>query len=244
MFFSDNALYNKKILITGASSGIGRQVAVYLSRLGAFVVLTGRNEVELNRTQDLLGNCKSIIIPADLTEENQLKDVFDTATIDGKKLDGMVYSAGLVPTIPLRNLTKSKIASTFDINVVSFILTCKYFCKKAVKSRASIIGISSIAAVQPEKCQCLYSATKGAMNSAIQALAIELAEKNITINSILPGVTSVKNQVSEDVARLSNKQLFGAVDADDIAGLCVFLLSDCADKITGRMFFCDNGRLL
>lgn len=244
MIFSDVALQNKKILVTGASSGIGRQIAICLSKTGAKLVLTGRNRTELKKTQFQLITCSSTIISADLTNEEQLQKVFTFATEDGIKLDGMVYSSGVIPTIPLRNTSKEKLFSVFDINIISFIIACKYFCKNSVKESGSIVGISSIASVRPEKCQSLYAATKGAMNSAVQALAIELADKNITINTVLPGVTALKNHDSEEVDRLSEKQLFGAVDADDVASMCAFLLSDCAKHITGRQFYCDNGRFL
>lgn len=244
MIFSETALENKKILITGASSGIGRQIAICLSKVGAILVLTGRNESELKKTQEQIGEENVSIVPADLTDEMQLTRVFDLSMKDGIKYSGMVYSSGIIPTIPLRNITKNKLISVFDINIISFILACKYFSKNSVKNGASIVGISSIASIQPEKCQGLYASTKGAMNSAVKALAIELADKNISINCLLPGVTAIKNQESEEVDRLSEKQLFGAVDANDIASLCTFLLSDCAKYITGRNFFCDNGRLL
>lgn len=244
MIFSETALLNKKILVTGASSGIGRQIAILLSKLGAITVLTGRNESELKKTKEQLCISKSIILPADITDEEQLKRLFILATQDGIKLDGMVYSSGVVPILPLRNTTKEKLLSIFDINIISFILACKYFSKNSVKDGASIIGISSIASVQPEKCQSLYAATKGAMNSAVQALAIELAEKNININCVLPGVTAIKNKKSDMVDLLSQKQLFGAVDSTDIATLCSYLLSDAAKHTTGRYFYCDNGRFL
>ena len=235
---------NKKILITGASSGIGREIAIYLSTLGAQCVITGRNQEELENTKMQLRNDKGIAISAELTDEMQLESLFLSAVEDGKKLDGLVYSAGVVPTIPLRVLNKEKILSVFDINIISFILSVRLYAKNSFSNAGSIVGISSIASVQAEKCQALYAATKGAMNSAVQSLAIELAEKNININCVLPGVTKIKNKQSDEVDFLSQKQVFGAVDSTDVAALCAFLLSNAARHTTGRQFYCDNGRFL
>ena len=234
----------KKILVTGASSGIGREIAIYLSSLGVQCVITGRNQEELENTKKQLQNDKSIAITAELTDEAQLENLFKESVKDGKKLDGLVYSSGVVPTIPLRVLTKEKLTDIFDINIISFILAVRLYAKHSFSNAGSIIGISSIASVQAEKCQALYAATKGAMNSAVQALAIELAEKNININCVLPGVTAIKNKHSDEVDLLSQKQLFGAVDSTDIAALCAFLLSGAARHTTGRQFYCDNGRFL
>lgn len=234
----------KKILITGASSGIGREIAIYLSSLGAQCVITGRNQEELESTKRQLKNEKGTAIIANLTDEVQLEKLFREAVKDGKKLDGLIYSSGVIPTIPLRTLTKEKIVSVFDINIISFILAVRFFAKSTFSNSGSIIGISSIASVQPEKCQALYAATKGAMNSAVQSLAIELAEKNITINCVLPGVTGIKNTQDEELNKLSQKQLFGPVNSTEIAAMCAYLLSDSAKYITGRQFYCDNGRLI
>lgn len=243
----ENNIFNfsgKKILVTGASSGIGREIAVFLSSLGAQCVITGRNVEELEKTRCQI-NCNDVIsISSELTDEYQLKELFEKSVEDGKKLDGLVYSSGVVPIIPLRVLSKEKIMQVFDINVVSFILAVQLFSKRTISEGGSVVGVSSIAAIQPEKAQSLYAATKGAMNSAVQALAIELAEKGININTVLPGVTSRTDGESVEIEMLSRKQIFGSVAPSTIASLCAFLLCENARNITGRQFFCDNGRLL
>lgn len=234
---------NKRILVTGASSGIGREIAVYLSRLGASLILTGRKNDALKETEVLLADrnrCELII--GDLTSSTFIEELIKESVKDGKKLDGLVYVPGIYPLIPLRMITKDKMQDFFNINYFPFIEIVKYFSKIGAERRSSIVAISSIAAVAPEKCQTIYSATKAAINASVQALALELVSKNININSIMPGAVKTDNFSDEEIAELSSKQILGVLTPEDVAGMCAFLLSDMTKCVTGRNFYCDAGR--
>jgi len=234
---------NKKILVTGASSGIGKTTAIYLSNLGASLVLQGRNQEKLNETKKLLNGVNHILIDADLTEVDDAGNLFDRAVSDGVKLNGLVYSAGVIPTIPLPVLTRKKMQEIMDINFYSYIEMVRQFAKKKYTNGGSIVAVSSIASVQPELCQTIYSASKSAVNAATQSLSIELAKKNIRLNTIFPGVVIPENASLDDqLAQLASPQLLGLIRSNDVAGAIAFLLSDMAKFITGRNLYFDAGR--
>ncbi len=235
---------DKKILITGASSGIGKITASYLSNLGASLVLQGRNKERLYETKELLSGTSHILIDADLTEVDDAGDLFEQAVSDGVKLSGLVYSAGIVPTTPLTVLTRKNMQAVMDINFYSYVEMVRQFAKKKyTNGGGSIVAVSSIASVQPESCQTIYSASKSAVNAATQSLSIELIKKNIRVNTIFPGVVMPeKTMVDDHVAQLASPQLLGVIPSNDVAGAIAFLLSDMAKFITGRNLYFDAGR--
>lgn len=242
--FNPLDLSRKKILITGASSGIGKSTAIYLSNLGASLVISGRNKERLLRTQELLKGSGHISVIADLTNLDDASYIYDRALSDGVKLDGLVHSAGVIPTLPLQQLTRDKLRYIMDINFYSFIEMVRQFAKRKYSNGGSIVAISSIASVQPETCQTIYSATKSAINASVQALAFELIKKDIRINTILPGVVKPEDDNFEYnvLAELKSQQLLGLINSKDIAGAVAFLLSDMARFTTGRNLYFDAGR--
>ena len=247
--FNPLDLTDKKILVTGASSGIGKATAIYLSKLGAILVLTGRNEVRLNETLKQLEGSAHITISADLVEIEDMSTIFEKAVIDGIKLNGFIHCAGISQVIPLNLLTKKKMVSEMSINYFSFIELVRQYAKKKFSDGGSIVGISSIAADRAEQCQTNFSASKAAMDIASQALSIELAKKDIRINTILSGaiareITQRAQDNAIDIDKIKKAQLLGMGQPDDVAAACAFLISDMSRFITGRRLFVDGGRFL
>lgn len=238
--------FNKrKILITGASSGIGKSTARYLSQLGATIVLVDINESGLTKTLTELkpGNHKKYVV--DLISNTDLSDIFEFALLDGIKLSGLIHCAGIAQVLPLNMLTRERILKEMTLNYFVFIELVRQFAKTKYSNGGSIIGISSIASEQVEKCQTNYAASKAAMDIAARALSFELASKNIRINTILPGATNTPliNKVNgRDIDSIIASQVLGLVQPSDIAEACAFLQSDLSRMITGRRLFVDGGK--
>lgn len=249
--FNPLNLYGRKILVTGASSGIGRATATYLSKLGASVVLNGRNEEQLELTQSQLSGEGHKICAMSLTESESLEPLFDSALWDGKKLDGLIHCAGIPCVMPLRVLDKKHTAEVMDVNFFSFVELVRQYAKKKYSSGGSIVGVSSILSVQPRGYEAGYIAAKGAMNAAIGSLAFDLAPRKIRINGILAGniMTEMTKRTLEQfeneshLQQVMEKSLLGLGEPDDIASVCAFLVSDMSRFITGRLLYADGGLL-
>lgn len=247
--FNPLDLSNRKILVTGSSSGIGRATAIYLSKLGARLVITGRNQQRLNDTMQQLSGSGHLQITADLAELDDMGLMFDQATCDGIRLDGLVHCAGIAQVLPLNSLTRKRMTAEMNINYFTFIELVRQYSKKKYSDGGSIVGISSIAADRAGQCQTNYSASKAAMDIAVQSLSIELAKKGIRINSVLPGMirTEIAERAEEegwDLDQVVKGQLLGIGESDDVAAACAFLISDMSRLITGRRLFVDGGRFL
>lgn len=246
--FNPLDLTGKRVLITGASSGIGRATAIYLSRLNARVVLVARNEGRLNETLKMMEGTGHALISVDLEQDEDLGGLFVQATADGK-LNGLVHCAGISQVLPLNMLTRKRLQKEMAINYFSYIELVRQYAKSKFSEGGSIVGISSAAADRPGKCQTNYSATKAAMDIASQALSIELAAKNIRINTVLPGMIQTEMvdrivQTGSNLDDILRSQVLGIGKPEDVAAMCAFLLSDMSRLITGRRLFVDGGRFL
>lgn len=241
----------KKIMVTGASSGMGRSTAIMLSEQGAQVVLLGRDVEALRATQmNMCGN-NHVICVVDLLETEDLTQTFVDIMLDGKKLDGLVHCAGVLSSLPLNSIKRYHINECMSVNFSSFIELTKQFSKKKNHDGGSIVAVSSMAAMMPGKCQTLYAASKAALNVAIQSLAMELVNKNIRINGIMPSFTNTKmlqeimdNIPSEFMEDRIQQQLLGVTRPEEIASTILFLLSDASSCITGRCMYADGGSLI
>lgn len=241
----------RKILVTGASSGIGRATAIYLSKLGAQIILSGRNEERLNETMLQLTGGNHQILSVDLSKEEELSPFFDQMVQDGIKLNGMVHCAGIPYVMPLQSLSKKRLSDVMETNFFPFIELVRQYVKKKYSSGGSIVCISSILSVQPRAYETGYIASKAAMNAAVTSLAFELAKKEIRINGILAGniMTEMVQETLKEYANEENfnnfieQSLLGLGKPDDIASVCAFLLSDMARFITGRNMYADGGLL-
>lgn len=230
----------KFYMITGASSGIGREIAKRLSTADITVVLVGRRKDRLLNLQDELKG-DSLVLSCDLTKTEDIKSVFDVLGEKGIRLDGLIYCAGICFTKTLKVMEKDDLENMFLINVFGFYEMCRHFQKVKVSNKgAAIVGISSYAAVTRETGMSAYAMTKEAMNVQVQVLAKEFTKRKIRINTIMPAIVMSKmgsdndEWTEEEIEAITKKQPFGIIPIDSVVELVLFLLSDDAKYITGE----------
>lgn len=239
------SLENKTILVTGASSGIGKAIAIESSKMGANVIVTGRNKERLNETFSLLSGKNNDIIIADLTNESEL----DFIVKDIAELDGLVHCAGMTMSKPFQFYSKDQIDTIMGVNFFSPLLLTQMLLKaKKIKRQSSLVFISSISGVYVANVgNSMYSASKGAINGLIKGLALELAPKNIRVNSVNPGMVETNiissgvlsdEQLNEDKKRYPLKRYGNPIE---IAYAVVYLLSDASSWTTGSNIVIDGG---
>jgi NAD(P)-dependent dehydrogenase (short-subunit alcohol dehydrogenase family) len=241
------SLTNKSILVTGASSGIGRAIAVACSELGATLIITGRNEIELVNTLKLMSGSGHRAIKADLTEESELDNLVNSLPL----LDGFISNAGVNKRMLIQYLKTNDMDLVLKTNLISPILLTKKLLKlKRIKNGASIVFLSSIAVFQSSIGDGVYSATKGGINSFSKVLALELAGKKIRVNTIQPGMVRTglieHGPLSADeYEKDEQKYPLGRYGKpEEIAYAAVFLLSDQTRWMTGTDLIVDGGRSL
>lgn len=243
MFSTDFSNHN--ILVTGASSGIGRQTAIDLSQFGANLILAGRDKAKLDQTVSLCSPTSKIsILALDITADTFAEEV---VKLLDKPLSGIVLNAGAVKVAPIAFLKREDVNSLFDTNVKSNILLMQYLLrKKKLQKEASIVIISSISTKKVTVGNALYNATKGALSSFAKSLALEVASKGIRVNTLLPGYidTNILGRVRSDEEiekHLANYPLGRFGTAEDVSNLICFLLSDGSKWITGSEIAIDGG---
>lgn len=239
-------LLGKKILVTGASSGIGRGVAIDLSKMQADMVITGRDSTRLNDTFVNLeeGNHQQVI--ADLCYDNDLENLIDSIPV----LDGIVLSAGIIKTVPVKNISDEALEGIFNTNIISNIkLISRLLRKKKIAHGGSVVFISSVSTFNVKIGNSLYSATKGGINSFAKVMALEVAKQKIRVNCIQPGFVPsniLKNHGLGDsaVQWYAERHPLGFGTPTDIANACIYLLSDAARWMTGSILTIDGGYTL
>lgn len=234
--FNPFTLVGKQILVTGASSGIGRGIALACAKMGATVIITGRNKERLYETLNLMPIGDHKAISADLTKAEDIDHLVEALP----KLDGFVQCAGVGSRVACKDITQETIDHTMNANFEApVLLQSAILRKKKINKSASIVYIASIAAWSPSVGNGIYSASKGAIISYAQCLAQELAPRLIRVNCICPamvwtdlviqgGVT--REDLEEDEKRYPLKR-YGT--PEDIANLAIYMLSDASIWMTG-----------
>ena len=230
------SLQGKRILVTGASSGIGRGIAIACSRMGASVMLVGRNEKKLKETNTALQDTGNRIFTCDITSSKAVETMVEKLPA----LDGVVHCAGIGQRIPAKLLTVEDIDFVMDVNFKAPVLLQKELLRqKKINKNASIVFIASIASWSPSVGNSVYSASKGAIKSYAKCLSLELAPRLIRVNSISPAMVWTdlikKDGIDEEALREDEKQYplkrYGT--PEDIGNLAVYLLSDASSWMTG-----------
>ena len=244
------SLEGRIIVVTGASSGIGRQVAITCSKMGARIALIGRNVERLEETRAQMDGEGHIVISYDLTDLDHQKELIADIVARLGVIDGLVNCAGISTVLPFKLMTPDKVNEFFKTNVFATIELTRHVLsiKNVNKDGASVIFFSSIMGCVGENAKSLYSLTKGALISGCRSLAIEYAPKHIRLNVVSPGIveTSInRNQpylADPDKRKATEaKHPLGLGTTDDVANLCVFLLSDASRWITGQNLVIDGG---
>lgn len=242
-------LEEKKIIIIGASSGIGEKTAEVLSEAGATVILVARRESELKRICDSLAPAKAAYYAADISQNDTIEGLFDKVVSEQGKLDGMVYAAGITDDVPLKYMTYERIIKTFNINYFGFVECVRQISmRKNYNKGMRIVAISSVASVTGEKAHLSYSASKAAIDATVRCLACELWSKGIVLNTVQPAMIRTQmyekflESTGEDAKmRLKQFQYAGIGETEDVANAVTFLISPKARFITGTSLPVDGG---
>lgn len=245
MSFNPFSLEGKTILVTGASSGIGRATAIECSKMGARVIITGRNEERLNETFAQLDGKGHESFICELTCQEEIE-----ALVAGiPALNGVVLSAGVVLTLPVLFSTRKKFEEVFDVNFFSPVELLRLLCKKKkLTGSSSAVFIVSIGGT---KCfsygHAIYGTSKAALQSIVKFYAKELGHKKMRVNGISPGMvetplihpgTLTQEQLDADRMRYPLER-YG--QPEDIAYAAVYLLSDASSWTTGHCMVIDGG---
>ncbi len=240
------SLQGKHILVTGASSGMGRVFSRMISSQGGRVTLLARNEERLNETLESMDGSGHSVLVCDLTDEEQLKE----AVSQTEPLDGIVFSAGINEFVPVKYVKQEKIDKLFQTNYFSqLILLQMLLKKKLVNKGASIVFISSVSSEMGIPGTLLYASSKGAINSAVRVLASELSPRNIRVNAILPGIVRTEmlagTNVSEEQFTEQEEQYpLGLGTPEDVGYAVIYHLSDASRWLTGQSMVLDGGLTL
>ena len=247
--FNPFTLKEKTIIVTGASSGIGRQCAIDCSKMGAKVILIARNQERLEETLGSLDNNDHQVYSYDLTQIDGIKDLANEIVSSNGKINGLIHAAGIEITKPIKLLEPCDFEMIYRTNNLSgFELMRQLSSIKNMNKGGSIIFISSITAIIGRSGVAAYAASKGAMISATKTFALELAKRQIRVNCISPGtiLTPMMQNYLNDLDEISRQKRvdgfpLGLGETTDISNACIYLLSDASRWITGQNIIIDGG---
>lgn len=241
----------KTIIVTGASSGIGRATASLISKLGGKVILIARNTSELDKTLlQLNPKVDNACYAFDLSANYEIESLIKKIVSEHGEINGLAFCAGIGNRCPGKMLKPNKLLEMLNINFISFVEMARLLAHAQYRAdKASFVCISSVASLKGEKGLLAYSASKGAINSAVRVMAKEWGENGIRVNAVLP--SWVNTEMAQGILNnygkgefddaIKSKQYLGMGTPLDIANAVVFLLSDASKFITGTELIIDGG---
>lgn len=247
--FDHNSLKDRRILVTGASSGIGANSVKLFSSLGADVILVGRNEEKLNSVSDDLSRGKSLIQVVDLSVPDLIYHQIKTLPLEWLPIHGVLHASGTELVRPVQLIKSADFESLMSSSVKAALSIGRAISSKGVMSDGgAFVLMSSVAAITGTSGLSLYSATKGAIEAMTRSLAVEFAPKSIRVNAITSGavetpmhhrlITRMPQAALEDY---ESKHPLGFGQPSDISNLAAFLMSDAGRWITGTSLIIDGG---
>ena len=237
------SLAGKRILVTGASSGIGRQTAISCAQMGAQLVISGRNAERLAATFAKLDGEGHAQIVADLSVQEHIDHLVGEAGI----VDGVVHAAGISKLAPFRLISRTQLDEIFSGNVYApMLLTKGLLAKKRIAANGSIVFVSALASHVGPLASGVYSASKAALLGAMRTLGLEVVKQGIRANCIAPGYVCTPmldslNQGGGSINEHAKLTPLGLGEPEDIAHTAVFFLSDASRWITRNYFIVDGG---
>ena len=243
-------LERKRILVTGASSGIGKAFSQQAASLGASLILFGRNAERLEETFNSLKGSGHEYHAFDITDYSRAEQIIMHSVAEGRKINGFVHSAGVEKTTPIKASTPDVFKEMFEVNVFAAFEIARILSRKSVTDPdgASFIFLSSVKGKLGDPGKVAYCSSKSALLAGVRAMALELAGKKIRCNCVLPGIvrTPMTEKLFESVPPETKQKIIdnhplGLGNPEDVANLICFLLSDHARWITGSEYVIDGG---
>ena len=241
-------LHSKTIVVSGASSGIGRSCAVEFSKAGATLILLGRDEDRLNETMSDLDGSGHAAFSFDLREVKEIKNKVKEIVEQFPVIDGIVNSAGVSKTLPIRVSSQKHMQEVFEVNVYGAFELTRHLLKLSSHKGMSVVFIASVMGSVGEKGKTIYSMTKGAILSGCRSMALELAASKVRVNCISPSVidspmteNAIYRRSEEAFQEIQDKHPLGLGKPEDVANAAQFLLSDASQYITGIDLKVDGG---
>ena len=246
MSYNPFSLEGKRILVTGASSGIGKAVAQECAKCGAQLVLTARNEERLKATLDSLEDEGHSMIIADLTNQEELMAL----VVQLEPVDGVVLCAGINDKSIIKFLNQEHVDKMLATNFTSPVYLSQMLTKKKkLNKEASVVFISSISAFYPSVSNAMYASSKAALSQFAKVLALELMPQKIRVNCIEPAFveTSMLNkyEISDKMDEIRANAPFGRfLEPAEVAQAAIYLLSNATKLVTGSNLVMDGGFLI
>lgn len=249
---SPMSLDGRTVMVTGASSGIGRGCAIVAAELGARVVLVGRSDGRLRETQSQMAGTGHHVVTCDLQQTDAIVEWMRQGAGTFGELSGLVHAAGIQVTTPLRGLSVEQHQSVMRVNLDAALFLAKGFRQRGVVASGggSIVYIASVMAFAGKPAIPSYAASKGALVAMARSLALELARENIRVNCIAPGLVPStiademqKSMTAEQFEDIKRSHPLGVGTPRDVGNAAAFLMAESGRWITGTTVVVDGGFL-